>query len=221
MTKHAILGPVVRVDQFPAPHYYAPASLYSNSGARKYLNESERIALIKKLALLPEHERLFVLTLLWTGVRVSEALAITPQCFQIEQSIVAVRTLKRRMHVVREIPIPPPLMAALSAYFELRAVLAEDGLAARAPLWGFHRVTAWRLIKWAMAQAGIQGKRATPRGLRHAFGVGTLGCGVPLNIVQRLLGHSSIRTTTIYTEACGPEVRRIVARFWDGSGSGI
>jgi site-specific recombinase XerD len=66
-----------------------------------------------------------------------------------------------------------------------------------------------------MENAGIRGIRATPRGLRHAFGVGTLGAGVPLNIVQRLLGHSSIKTTTIYTEACGPDEQAIVARFWN------
>ena len=64
------------------------------------------------------------------------------------------------------------------------------------------------------ARAGIDGVRATPRGLRHAFGVGTLAAGVPLNVVQRLLGHASIATTTIYTEAAGPEAHALAARFW-------
>jgi len=49
---------------------------------------------------------------------------------------------------------------------------------------------------------------------RHGFGVGTLQSGVPLNLVQRWLGHAQIRTTTIYADACGPEEREIAARFW-------
>lgn len=65
-----------------------------------------------------------------------------------------------------------------------------------------------------MRRAGVQGVRGTPRGLRHAFGIHTLAAGMPLNIVQRMLGHSSIATTTIYTEATGPEDRAFAERFW-------
>ncbi len=65
---------------------------------------------------------------------------------------------------------------------------------------------------------GMRGRRASQRGLRHAFGVGTLAAGVPLNIVQRLLGHSSITTTTIYTEAAGPEQYALAEKFWTLNG---
>ena len=64
------------------------------------------------------------------------------------------------------------------------------------------------------AGRGITGVRASLRGLRHSFGVTAVTKGIPLNIVQRLLGHASITTTTIYTEASGPEERAIVSRFW-------
>jgi integrase/recombinase XerD len=189
-------------------------SLYAAGGARKYLNLSERAALLSQLASLPRAERLFVLVLIWTGARISEVLSVTPQCFQFDTGVLAVRTLKRRRHAVREIPIPPELVTELDGCFDLQQRQQESLLAGQR-LWRFHRVTGWRLIKCVMENAGIRGIRATPRGLRHAFGVGTLGAGVPLNIVQRLLGHSSIKTTTIYTEACGPDEQAIVARFWN------
>jgi integrase/recombinase XerD len=189
-------------------------SLYAAGGARKYLNLSERAALLSQLASLPTPERLFVLVLIWTGARISEVLSVTPQCFQFETGVLALRTLKRRRHAFREIPIPPDLVTELDGCFDLQQ-RQQQSLLAGERLWRFHRVTGWRLIKCVMENAGIRGIRATPRGLRHAFGVGTLGAGVPLNIVQRLLGHSSIKTTTIYTEACGPDEQAIVARFWN------
>jgi integrase len=191
-------------------------SLYVPSGARKYVNLSERAALLSQLAALPPEEQLFVLLLIWSGARISEMLSLTPECFQLETGIVGIRTLKRRRHVVREIPIPPGLCEALDRCFDLRRCQRDPELS-KGRLWTFHRVTGWRLIKATMRSAGIHGVRATPRGLRHAFGVSTLAAGVPLNIVQRLLGHSSIKTTTIYTEACGPDEREIVSRFWQST----
>lgn len=192
---------------------HSTPSLYLAGGARKYVNFSERTALLSQLASLSQEERLFILVLIWSGARISEVLSVTPQCFQLEAGVMALRTLKRRQHAVREIPIPDDLMTELETYFDLRRRQREPELAEKR-LWTFHRVTGWRLIKSIMLCAGITGIRASPRGLRHSFGVGTVASGVPLDTVQRLLGHASIKTTTIYTEACGPDERALVARFW-------
>ena len=81
-------------------HHTAP-SLYLSSGARKYVNLSERKGLLSRLASLPREKRLFVRVLIWSGARISEVLAVTPECFQLEVSVMAVRTLKRRRHAVR------------------------------------------------------------------------------------------------------------------------
>jgi integrase len=193
-------------------HSIAP-SLYLASGARKYVNLSERTELLSRLAGLAREERLFVRVLIWSGARISEVLAVTPECFQLEAGVMAIQTLKRRRHAVREIPLPPALAVDLDRCFDLRECQRDPKRAAER-LWKFHRVTGWRLIKAVMQSAGIQGVRASPRGLRHGFGVGTVASGVPLDAVQRLLGHSSIKTTTIYTEACGPEMRSLIAKFW-------
>lgn len=53
-----------------------------------------------------------------------------------------------------------------------------------------------------------------PKGLRHAYGVHAIHSGVPLNILQELLGHESIETTAIYARALGEERRDIVSRMW-------
>jgi site-specific recombinase XerD len=188
-------------------------SLYGPNGARKYLNRDERQRVLAVMAELPPERALFALTLAWTGARVSEVLALTASSFQIERGIVAVQTLKRRRHVVREVPIPPTLMAALNQHFGL-AQAQQNPMTASQCLWPKHRVTAWRTVKHVMMLSQIIGRAACPRGLRHSFGVGTLQSGVPLNLVQRWLGHARISTTAIYAAACGPEEQAFAAQFW-------
>jgi site-specific recombinase XerD len=53
-----------------------------------------------------------------------------------------------------------------------------------------------------------------PKALRHVFGVGGTQAGVPLNIIQRWLGHADIQTTAIYTDVMGPEERVLADRMW-------
>jgi integrase/recombinase XerD len=188
-------------------------SLYAADGIRKYLNLHERQRVLAAVELLKPDQALFALTLTWTGARVSEVLGLTPASFQLDVGIVALRTLKRRAHHIREVPIPPELMAALNRHFAI-SCKQRDPPSADARLWPWHRTTAWRLVKAVMRRAQIGGLPASPRGLRHAFGVGTLQCGVPLNLVQRWLGHARITTTSIYASACGPEEVSFAEKFW-------
>ena len=81
-------------------------------------------------------------------------------------------------------------------------------------LWRWSRTTAWRNVKAVMAAAGIAGMPAMPKGLRHGFGVGAFQANVPPHLVQRWLGHGSLRTTAIYGEVVGPEGRAFAARMW-------
>jgi integrase/recombinase XerD len=65
-----------------------------------------------------------------------------------------------------------------------------------------------------MAAAAISGTHATPKGLRHGFGVSAFQSNVPPHLVQRWLGHASLRTTAIYGDVIGPEERAFAARMW-------
>lgn len=104
-------------------------------------------------------------------------------------------------------------MSALDREYDLRvAQQSPEGSMRR--LWPWSRVTAWRAVKKIMTRAGLVGCAACPRGFRHSFGVGTLHAGVPLNLVQRWLGHARISTTAIYAAASGPEEVAFAARFW-------
>jgi integrase len=82
------------------------------------------------------------------------------------------------------------------------------------PLWDFGRTTAWKKVLEVMKAAGVKGPQATPKGLRHGFGVAAIQAGIPLNLLQRWLGHAQLTTTAIYANAVGPEERNIAARMW-------
>jgi integrase/recombinase XerD len=192
---------------------YVEAGLYAATGARKYLNQHERGRALAAMHALPASRALFALTLAWTGARVSEVLALRPSSFQIERGVVALITLKRRRHVVREVPIPPALMQNLDRYFELAAA-QRDPERAHCRVWPMHRTTAWRTVKHVMFLAQLIGPAACPRGLRHSFGVATLHAAVPLNLLQRWLGHARISTTAIYADVAGPEELLLAARLW-------
>ncbi len=69
-----------------------------------------------------------------------------------------------------------------------------------------------RLIKKYSLQAGIT-KKVTPHVLRHTFGTDLLRSGADLRAVQKLLGHSSITTTQIYTHVTDEHLRDVHRAF--------
>lgn len=72
-------------------------------------------------------------------------------------------------------------------------------------------MTGWRAVHDVMVAARLEGPHASPQGLRHSFGV---SAGIPLNLVQKWLGHAQLTTTAIYADAVGAEEKDIACRMW-------
>jgi integrase len=191
--------------------------LYDQTGNRKYLTSKERQAFIL-VALEAEGDiGTFAMTLAYSGARISEVLATTARRIDFSAEGIVFRTLKRRRpDIYRMVPLPPLLLEKLEQVHNVRAKQLDPSLSDRR-MWPWCRTTAWQRVKFVMQKAGIAGVRATPKGLRHGFGVeGTAVAGVPLNMMQRWLGHARIETTAIYATAIGPEERALAARTWKG-----
>src|SRR5437870_9039942 len=92
-------------------------SLYTAAGQRKYLTTAERSRFLTAAHSCPRADlRTLCLTLLHTGCRISEALALTPQSIERQAGFVAIRSLKKRKRtaVIREVPVPVDLFDALA-----------------------------------------------------------------------------------------------------------
>ncbi|QEA13763.1 site-specific tyrosine recombinase XerD [Comamonas flocculans] len=73
------------------------------------------------------------------------------------------------------------------------------------------RVMFWVLVRKHAARAGITAP-LSPHTLRHAFATHLLNHGADLRVVQMLLGHADISTTTIYTHVARERLKQLHAR---------
>jgi hypothetical protein len=183
-------------------------TMYDHEGQRKYLTASEVRAFLSKA----RNSEIDVYSFCWmmavTGCRISEALSLTEKSIDFESGHVIIRSLKKRgKQIFRAVPLPTEFLNQLRSWL-------SSGALARERLWPWSRMTGYRRICEVMRAAGICGSYASPKGLRHSFGVRAIQASVPLTLVQRWLGHADIKTTAIYTSAMGPEEREIASRMW-------
>jgi integrase/recombinase XerD len=70
------------------------------------------------------------------------------------------------------------------------------------------------VLKQALKKAGIK-KPVSLHWLRHSFATHLLESGTDLRYIQELLGHSSSKTTEIYTHVSTKSIQQIKSPFDD------
>lgn len=202
---------------------YDPAELLElpqvTVGHRRSITEEERASI---LAVAETHRSgLWVLTLLYTGMRPGETAALLWQDVDFAHNEIHVRTAKesgsqaikdpKTKAGVRDIPIHPELRKKLLAakgtpsapVFPTLSGNRQNENSLRRLWTGFRRdldiymgaeVYRNRIVKSVLA------KDLTPYCLRHTFCTDLQRAGVPINVAKELMGHSDIAVTAnIYT----------------------
>ena len=138
-----------------------------------------------------------------SGARISEALALD----------VADLRPGRKVHIAdgkggkaRTIDVTQSALDDLGRWLDVRDKFAAPGSPVFCTLQGkpMERRDADRMIKRRGAKSGL-GQRAHCHGLRHSHAVALLRAGVPVTVIMRQLGHSSLAVTTAYLNHLCPD----------------
>jgi integrase/recombinase XerD len=187
-------------------------ALHTVDGARKYLTTGERDAFLRAAEQADRQVRTLCMTLAFAGCRLSEALALTVDRVDLVAGLLVLESLKkRRSGIYRAVPVPPALLGALDLVHGIRELQGRRGKGRGVRLWPWSRMTGWRAVHAVMVAGGLDGPHASPKGLRHGFGVAAVSAGIPLNLVQKWLRHAQLTTTAIYANAVGEEEQSIAA----------
>jgi integrase/recombinase XerD len=159
-------------------------------------------------------DRAMLETLYATGLRVTELTTL--KLSQVSLDVGVVRVIGKGSKE-RLVPLGDEAANWLGNYLkDARPELAGGGksdylflTARRTPL---TRQAFWALIKRYATRAGIAASALSPHVLRHAFATHLLNHGADLRVVQLLLGHADITTTTIYTHVARERLKRLHAQ---------
>ena len=152
-----------------------------------------------------------------TGMRVSELVGLPVAAVSRDRSLVTVRGKGGRERLV---PLGQAAADALAAYAAVRdRFLPAAGGRSVESRWLFPsrgaaghltRQRFGQLLKRLAVDAGIDRRRLSPHVLRHAFATHLLEGGADLLSVQKMLGHTDVSTTQIYTHVTGERLRALV-----------
>ena len=119
-----------------------PMNLYGHQGERKYLTPGERDAFLKAAEDAAREVRTFCGTLVYTGCRISEALALTADRVDLKAGVLVFESLKKRQSgIYRAVPVPPVFLDTLDFVHDLQSVKKRKGRGRDVRLWEWSRVT--------------------------------------------------------------------------------
>jgi len=144
------------------------------------------------------------LVLRFSGARLGEVLRIDDtQDINWREGEIRVLILKRRQRAYRTVFLPQNVLTELS---RLLAEFPE----LRGKLFSVHERVFRRIFAERAQEANIPKEFAHPHILRHTRAIEMIRAGVPLTLIQQLLGHSVLTTTAVYLQIFQGEAKAIL-----------
>jgi integrase/recombinase XerD len=170
------------------------------------LSREEEERLIKHAYRMKGERGLLIKTLFQTGARVSEFVNLKAEDVFFEEQMILIAKAKGGKS--RYVPILSELAQELRTHLGQRTVgyLFETN---RATCYSPQRIQY--MVKETAAQAQIT-KRVYPHLLRHSVATTLLERGMPIEQIQKLLGHSKLETTQLYAESSTEMMRESYQR---------
>jgi integrase/recombinase XerD len=145
-------------------------------------------------------DRAFLMTVYGCGLRVSEAKDL--KVSDIDRARMQLRVRKGKGAKERVLPLSKRLLEELTHYWRAQRQGKADhdspllflGERASQPI---SLSSARKIYNRAVQQSGVRRKGGIHL-LRHSFATHLIESGVELPVVQRLMGHSNLRTTALY-----------------------
>lgn len=196
----------------------------------KYLLAPEVSAL---LHYVPDLHRKMLLATLWnTGARINEALALTRADFSLAPPypFVQLATLKQREEKAARTAGRTPTgstshrlvpLSDMQYVLQLQMMIAtlkipnerrnkRSGRMEKARIWSVTDRTVRTWINEAVEAAAADGVTfsvpVTPHTFRHSYAMHMLYAGIPLKVLQSLMGHKSVSSTEVYTKVFALDV---------------
>ncbi|MRT94433.1 tyrosine-type recombinase/integrase [Ancylomarina sp. 16SWW S1-10-2] len=170
----------------------------------KVLSKSEIISIIRQCSNIKHR---CILSLLYSaGLRRSELINMRINDIISERNQVLIHNAKGNKD--RYSILSPHLLSELRVYFK-KYTPKQWLFEGQKPGSQYSATSIRNILNIASKKAGIK-RRITPHMLRHSFATHLLEQGVDLRYIQVLLGHSSSKTTEIYTHVSNQEIGKII-----------
>jgi len=150
-----------------------------------------------------KHKAVLV-TIYSLGLRAGEMLNLKVIDLDGDRNVVNIYNAKGKKD--RQLMFPQNLKVLLREYF--KAYKPKEYLFEGQGKMQYSRSSALKVLKRNARKAGIK-KQVTLHTLRHSFATHLLEDGTDVRIIQKLLGHNSIKTTMIYTHVANHQLIQI------------
>lgn len=140
------------------------------------------------------------------GLRASEALAVTPDCFDLSAMKLTVRG---KGDVTRIVPVSPEAWDVLAITVTRSFCSRPNNEAPYTPIIGLQDRFARRLVTDLGVRAGLQ-RRISSHDLRATFATAVYDKTKDMRLVQLLLGHASVNTTQLYVDVAEDKLKSAV-----------